>query len=133
MTDSDLIERYLSYLRVERGISIATTLAYRTDLEKLALFAKTREKQLLTLEKRDITDLMKNLNEEGLGPRSIRRWLSCIRGLYKFALIDRITAIDPTADISMPKVWSSLPRVLNATEVTAICEVSNGDRGVGGQ
>ena len=127
MTDSDLIERYLSYLRVERGIAVATSLAYRTDLEKLAIFAKSREKELLTLEKRDITDLMKSLNESGIGPRSVRRWLSCVRGLYKFALIDRITAVDPTADISMPKVWSTLPRVLNATEVSAICDVETDD------
>jgi integrase/recombinase XerD len=127
LIDSELIERFLSYLRVERGVAVATTLAYRADLEKLTAFAKSREKEILTIEKRDITDLMKILTEDGIGPRSMRRWLSSVRGLYKFALIDRITSIDPTADVSMPKVWSILPRVLNSREVSAICEISNDD------
>jgi len=127
LTDRDLIERYLSYLRVERGISVATSNAYRSDLDKLVGYAASSGKELLTLEKRDITSAMKLLSEQGVGPRSVRRWLSCVRGLYRFALIDRITKVDPTADVAMPKIWDTLPHVLQTSEVNAVCEVENKD------
>jgi len=127
VNDRDLIERYLSYLRVERGISVATSNAYRSDLEKLVGFASNWGKELLTLEKRDISNAMKLLSEQAVGPRSVRRWLSCVRGLYRFALIDRITKVDPTADVSMPKIWDTLPHVMQPAEVDAVLEVENKD------
>ena len=45
-----LEERFLSYLRVERGLSANTLYAYSTDLAKLSSFANTCGKDLVALQ-----------------------------------------------------------------------------------
>src|SRR5262245_53365809 len=49
---SDNIERnFMSYLRVERGLSTNTLSAYQSDLEKLQLYAREIGKDLVSIER----------------------------------------------------------------------------------
>src|SRR5688572_29694027 len=91
--------RFLSYLRVEKGLSQNTLVAYQNDLEKLSRFAKEREKDLLSLERDDVKDFIKHLHQSGLEARSIARTLVTVRNLYKFLLLDGFLKRDPSENI----------------------------------
>lgn len=125
-------ERFLSYLRVERGLSVNTLSAYRNDLAKLSRFAKAIGKDLLSLQADDLAIFMQSLHKQGLHPRSVARTLVAVRGFYKFLIQDGYLRLDPGANLEAPKAWQSLPRFLAAEEVERLlsCPVTSTDEGL---
>jgi integrase/recombinase XerD len=117
MMSSAKEERFLSYLRVERGLSSNTLLAYRRDLSKLRRFALARDKDVLSLDADDLAHFMRSLHTQGLAPKSIARTLVAVRGFYKFLIQDGYLKLDPSVNIESPKSWQSLPRFLAPEEV----------------
>lgn len=110
-------DRFLSYLRVERGLSTNTLLAYRRDLSKLNLFAGERGRDVFSLEADDLAQFMQTLHKQGLAPKSIARTLVAVRGFYKFLIQDGYLKLDPSVNLESPKSWQSLPRFLAPEEV----------------
>jgi integrase/recombinase XerD len=117
MSELDHEERFLTYLRVERGLAANTLSAYRNDLKKLSKFASARGKNLLSLQPADLATFVKQLHGAGLGPKSVARALVAVRGFYKFLIQDGHLRLDPTADLEAPRAWQSLPRFLASYEV----------------
>ncbi|HYP26869.1 MAG TPA: site-specific tyrosine recombinase XerD [Blastocatellia bacterium] len=113
---------FLSYLRVEKGLSQNTLIAYTADLEKLRTFAETIGKDLLTIERGDITAFIQHLSRSGLEPKSIGRTLVTVRSLYKFLLLDGHLKRDPSVNIDTPKSWQSLPKFLMTDEVERLLD-----------
>lgn len=116
----DIKSSFINYLRVEKGLSQNTLLAYSSDLEKLSKFAAERGKDLKSLEREDLTIFMRYLNEGGLEPRSIARALVTVRSLFKFLLLDGHLKRDPSANLETPKSWQSLPKFLISEEVESL-------------
>jgi integrase/recombinase XerD len=108
---------FIDYLRVEKGLSPNTVIAYRNDLEKLSRFARSRGKELVSVEREDLIAFIKHLNESGLDAKSISRTLVTVRGLYKFLILDGYLKRDPSANLESPKSWQSLPKFLIPEEV----------------
>jgi integrase/recombinase XerD len=115
---SDLhTEGFLSYLRVERGLSTNTLSAYRNDLAKLARFAHSSGKDVVFLQADDLAMFVQFLNKRGSHPKSIARALVAVRGFYRFLIQDGYLKVDPSANLESPKAWQSLPRFLSSEEV----------------
>ncbi|MFP5263650.1 MAG: site-specific tyrosine recombinase XerD [Blastocatellia bacterium] len=113
----DIEGRFFNYLRVEKGLSPNTLIAYKNDIEKLNDFANTIGKDLISLEREDLVTFTQYLHERGLEPRSIARVLVTIRNLFKFLLLDGFLKRDPSSNLETPKSWQSLPKILSAEEV----------------
>jgi integrase/recombinase XerD len=120
--DNRIEINFLSYLRVERGLSANTLAAYKNDLEKLRRYATTIGKDLLSIERSDITGFVQNLSDSGLDPKSIGRALVTTRNLYRFLLLDGHLKRDPTTNLLTPKSWQSLPKFLSPEEVEKLLE-----------
>lgn len=127
----DIEASFLNYLRVERGLSANTLIAYRTDLEKLTRFATSIGKELVSLERDDLINFIRHLHDSGLEPRSIARVLVTIRGLYKYLVLDGILKRDPSSNLESPKSWQSLPKFLIPEEVDRLLEAPNVSNDVG--
>jgi len=115
-----LEERFLSYLRVERGLSPNTLVAYRSDLAKLLGFARTCGKDVLSLQPDDLAAFLRALHTSGLDPKSIARTLVAVRGLYRFLIQDGHLRLDPSSNLEAPKSWQSLPHFLASDEVARL-------------
>ncbi|MGQ9897791.1 MAG: site-specific tyrosine recombinase XerD [Acidobacteriota bacterium] len=118
----DIIKEFLDYLRVERGLSANTLDAYRRDLAKLTHFATDRQKEVLTLERSDITAFIESLFKSGLDARSVERALVVVRNLYKFLVLDGHRRTDPTVSLSPPRSWQTLPKFLTPEEVERLLQ-----------
>ena len=118
----DLIREHLSYVQVEKGLSPNSLAAYRRDLEKLKRWAAERGRAVEALGKEDLSQMVMSLSREGLGPRSIARAISAVRGFYRFLLLDGHLTQDPTADLSAPIAAQKLPRFLNEQDVERLLE-----------
>jgi integrase/recombinase XerD len=115
-------ERFLSYLRVEKGLSQNTLLAYQSDFEKLNSFAKELGKDVLTIERDDLKIFIQQLHQSGLEAKSIGRTLVTVRNLFKFLILDGIIKRDPSVNIETPKSWQSLPKFLIPEEVEQLLD-----------
>ena len=113
----DIEARFFNYLRVERGLSPNTLVAYKNDIEKLNNFASGVGKDLVSLEREDLVKYTQHLHKTGLEPKSIARALVTTRNLYKFLVLDGLLKRDPSANLETPKSWQSLPKVLSVEEV----------------
>jgi integrase/recombinase XerD len=112
------IHVFLSYLRVERGLSQNTILAYGRDLKRFAAFLRKHEKHRLEdVTREDIVDFLSSLYKEKMDSRSVARYLVSLRGIYKFAMMEGTVNIDPTENLESPKIRSSLPTYLRVDEI----------------
>jgi integrase/recombinase XerD len=131
------IEDYLTYLRVERGLALASLRAYRNDLGQ---FAKgpgvaagwatgpdAAQRYLAGRARRGRAD------DKGLAPTSLRRRAAAIRGFYRFAFGEGLITVDVAAHLDLPRQPRLLPETLTVGEVTALLEAAGGEPGSDGE
>jgi len=117
-----LLTDYQTYLRVEKGLRPLSCEAYDSDLKTFAEFIEGRHAVLLTAAQQDVSAFLEHLRNHGIESRSSARKLSCLRGFYKWLLLDRRIHHDPTINIESPKAWKVLPKSLAEPEVVEMLE-----------
>ena len=116
---------FITYLRLERGLSKNTLWAYESDLEKFAFFLKKWKGGAYPPEQAqsdDITAFIGSIHQSGLTERSQARILSALRAFYKFLRMEGHIKTDPVEIIDAPKIGLYLPVVLSIQEVEALME-----------
>jgi integrase/recombinase XerD len=116
------VREYLAYLRVERGLRPATCEAYARDLEQFAEQLEVRGALLATAVESEVSGFMAHLRGNHVDARSIARKLSCLRGFYRWLLLDKRIAHDPTVTIETPASWKVLPKSLAESEVSEMLD-----------
>ena len=117
----ELIDTFLSYLSVERGLSNNTIISYREDLNKYLDFIKDSNIDALSkISKNNITSFMLNQKDKGIAANSIARRLAAIRMFHRFLARERILKEDPSTLIDSPKLWKRVPDTLTLNEVEAL-------------
>src|SRR5215469_16908833 len=117
-----VVREYIAYLRVEKGMRPATCEAYARDLELLAERLEERSTLLITASEDDLTAFLAHLRTHERDARTIARKLSCLRGFYRWLLLDKRIAHDPTVNIETPATWKVLPKSLAESEVAAMLD-----------
>ncbi|MGA2569696.1 MAG: tyrosine recombinase [Terracidiphilus sp.] len=117
-----LLQDYESYLRVEKGLRPLTCEAYLSDLRIFAELLEGRDALLLTAIEADVSAFLDHLRTHAIDSRTAARKLSCLRGFYKWLLLDRRIHHDPTINIESPKAWKVLPKSLAEPEVAEMLE-----------
>src|SRR6202047_535407 len=112
------IHVFLSYLRVEKGLSQNTILAYGRDLKRFAGFlAKRHKTKVDAVNREDVVDFLSDLYKQRLDSRSVSRYLVSLRSFFKYALMEELVRVDPTENLESPKIRQSLPSYLRKEEV----------------
>ncbi len=118
----DWIGEFVDYLRVEKGLAANSIAAYARDLGKLAGWSRQRGRALESLGQEDLASWVQALRQGGLAPRSVSRAVAAARAFYRFLLLDRVIAADPTEHLESPRSFRPLPRFLNRREVERLLE-----------
>jgi integrase/recombinase XerD len=116
------LTNFAVYLRVEKGLAPLTVSSYGGDLKLWEEFLSRRHKTVLTAQREDLKELLLHLLGHGMDSRSIARKLSALRQFYRYLLLDKLIAHDPTLDIDSPKQWQVLPKALSEVETSALVE-----------
>ncbi len=117
-----VVREYVTYLRVEKGLRPASCEAYQRDLEQFAEHVEGRDGLLVGATQQDVSGFMEGLRGHGVESRSIARKLSCLRGFYRWLLMDKKIDRDPTVNIESPASWKVLPKSLAEGEVGEMLE-----------
>lgn len=111
---------FLDYLKVEKGLAPLTVSAYATDVSQFTGFLEKRKRTLLNARRDEVRDFIQQLFANSVDGRSVGRKLSALRHLYRYLLLDKLIAHDPTLNIDSPKQWKVLPKSLARDEVEVI-------------
>jgi integrase/recombinase XerD len=117
----ELLDLFLNYLSVERGLSRNTIVSYRQDLESYAEFLNSCHiASLSQTTKQQVTNFMLRQKEAGLSVNSIARSLAAIKSFYRFLTRERILKDDPSSLVDSPKLWKKIPETLSLNEVESL-------------
>ena len=115
-----LIDAYLTHLAVERRLAVNSIESYARDLDQLARFAIGHGRAVEALERPDLERFVRDLMAAGRSPRSVAREVACVRGFYRFLVIDGRLPASPADDLHPPRAWQVLPTYLSVDEVDAL-------------
>ena len=111
---------FLDYLAVERGLAKNSLSAYRIDLRHFGHYLNDRGIDLEKVERIDLVRYFQSLRAAGISARSVARALAAIRGMFRFLVAERHLRRDPTENLENPKLWTTLPKSLQPSEVEAL-------------
>ena len=117
------IDKYNTWLRLEKGLSANTVEAYSDDLNKLFQFVENEGLDILHIQYADLQQFVAQLCDTGISPRSQARIISGIKSFYRFLLLEDYLRTDPTELLEAPKIGMKLPDVLSVEEVNQILGV----------
>jgi integrase/recombinase XerD len=118
-----LLDQFINYITVEKGLSLNTLNAYNRDLIKYLdfLFAKD-VKDIGKTSDLTIVSFVSILKKKGLSNRSIARHLTSIKMFYNFLYEEGHIKDNPTINIETPKRETKLPNVLSIDEVNLLLQ-----------
>jgi len=113
-----LLDEFLNYLSVERGLSKNTISSYRTDLLHFIDHLKTKGvSDADKVKRQEIMNYLLSLKDKGISSNSISRALVAIKMFYKFLVQERLVKDDVAGVLESPKLIRPLPNVLGMAEV----------------
>lgn len=116
-----MIESFINFLLIERGLAENTLFSYRLDLLHFHEFCRKRNLEALDETARQTIILyLLELKREEKAPATISRHLASLRAFYRFLLIENILSLDPTANLESPHSAHRLPRVMTVAEVETL-------------
>lgn len=115
------VRSYLTYCRVEKGLSVATLAAYERDFEAYSRWLEeSREdafSQISVLQR-----FQTSLLERKWSVRSIARTISAMRGLLKYLVAEGKLASDPTEFLKAPHPPRRLPKAVSKQRIEQYSE-----------
>src|ERR1700744_5446504 len=120
--NSDLIREYSAYLRVEKGLRPLSCEAYERDLLQFAEYLEQQSETLLNATQSLVAGFLELLAKHSVESRSAARKLSCLRGFFRWLLLDKRIRRDPTLNLESPSSWKVLPKSLAVSEVDAMMD-----------
>jgi len=129
---NDQIDRYLTWLLVEKGLSKNTLESYSNDLQRYLDFLK--KENITDIINADASVILKHLlalKDSGLTSRSRGRHLVTLRGFYRFLVQEKDIKQDYTKILDLPKKSIKLPDVLCVDDVKLLLNTPKTDKPAG--
>lgn len=124
----DPVERFLHYLTIEKGLSSNTLEAYKRDVRKFTSYLNNSGKTLTDFNRGDIVSFINRLRDSGNQSATLARTISALRGLCKFMLIEKIIGEDPVENLSSPKGWKRIPKIVGIEDISVLLRKPEGEK-----
>jgi len=122
------INRFLTYLSVEKGFSENTFAAYQNDLSQLASFIEEEAaKQGLTpswanFNRQGMLSYQLNLKERNYAATTLARKVAATKSFFKFMVAEGHLKDNPTENVASPNVGRLLPKPISISQVRRLLE-----------
>ena len=111
---------YLSYLCTQKGLSNRTLEAYNNDLSRYVNYCRNHDIDLVNAEPYQIQKFIADLSAEEMSSTSVNRYLSTIRGFYRYLVRIKRRNDNPCISLRNVKTPVNLPAVLLEDEVWSL-------------
>lgn len=120
----DLLDEFITYLRVERGLSENTILAYSRDLVRFIKYLESRDLNPVKISRNVIRDYLGHLAND-LSKRSQARNLSAVKTFFRFLVSEGRMEENPARLLETPRIQRKLPDILSLDEVEQLLAQPN--------
>jgi integrase/recombinase XerD len=111
------IKDFVAYLKIERGLSENSVLAYQNDAQKLGDYSLSYGVEPEKVSSDDLKNFIAELYDLNLSARSQARVISGIRQFFEFLILENLIKTDPSDLLEQPKIGKKLPEVLSVEEI----------------
>ncbi|HEY3318645.1 MAG TPA: tyrosine recombinase XerC [Coriobacteriia bacterium] len=122
MSPEELVDRFLTHLSAERGVSPATVRAYASDLAAYLGWASRTGTDPIRLTHRHLRLYLAELSAARYAPRTVARRLSSLRSFFDFLVEQELAPGNPAAALGTPKLPSRLPRIVPADLLASLLD-----------
>lgn len=118
-TFEPIFKAYRAYLRLEKGLSNNTLVAYEQDLMKLRVYFYNLQKSPLDATYDDLQEFVFQ-EFKTVPPKTQARVMSGVRSFYKFLTYSHRIETNPAELLEMPTLEEHIPAVLTVEEIDAL-------------
>ena len=111
------IKLFLGYLKDDKKLLENILESYKRDIMQYEQYLDNNNIKYDKVNKEEIDNYMKHLNEIGKKSSTISRNLATIRSFYQYLLKSKKIKNDPTMNIESPKIEKKAPSILTSQEV----------------
>mgnify|MGYP001162427330 FL=1 len=113
-----ILKDYLTYLKLERGLSVNSISSYELDLIKLINFLKVKSISAspLTIDQETLQLFLYEIAKE-LNSRSRARIISGLKSFFNYLIFEDYRKDNPTDLIEAPKIGRKLPETISIEEI----------------
>ena len=121
------IEEFVTYLGVEKNYAQNTIASYERDLLKFLSFLINRNiADWLEIESDTVNLFVMGLRHSEMSGKSIRRYLSSIRGFFNFLIDNGVMVKNPALSIQTPKIDRVLPKTIDFDDLRNMMNLKTG-------
>ncbi len=130
---TELISKYLQYLKIERNASVHTINSYGNDLSQLLDFAtrefnkESRHVQVDEIDRLTIRLWLGELSENGMARNTIARKVASVRSFFKYCFKRGYIDKNPAHLLIVPKKEQRLPKTVRLTDIETMMNLADGD------
>jgi integrase/recombinase XerD len=114
-----LIDQFINYARLERGLSDNTIQAYSRDLTRFSRYLEQHDLSPSTVSRAQIRAYFGSLNKT-LSTRSVARNISAAKSFFRFLTLQGHIQENPARLIETPRMSRKLPKILSIEEVDSL-------------
>lgn len=127
--NTELVDRFVDTLWIEKGLSEHTLSAYRSDLLKFAQHGQevADDFSLSAFSRDDLEHYLASRYDKGLSERSTARFMSSTRRFCHWLIDEKLRKDDPVQSVQNPKLRKALPKTLSEKQVDELLSAPNTD------
>ena len=114
------IKNFIKYLKNEKRYPDTTITSYQKDLDNYYSYIKLKKINYLTINKEEIRNYLKYLDELKYSKTTISRILSTLRHFYQYLMTEKVVQVNMFKLIKNPKKDKKLPNFLQGDELQKI-------------
>ena len=122
---SRYITEFVSFLKIEKGLSANSVIAYENDVQKLMNYCISKKLQVKEVTYQHLQSFITELYDLGLSGRSQARIISGIKQFFTYLMLENLISQDPSELLEQPKLGRKLPEVLSIDEIDSLIGAIN--------
>ena len=122
---SRYITEFVSFLKIEKGLSANSIIAYENDVQKLMNYCVSKKLKVKEVTYQHLKSFITELYDLGLSSRSQARIISGIKQFFTYLMLENLINQDPSELLEQPKLGQKLPEVLSIDEIDSLIGAIN--------
>ena len=122
---SRYITEFVSFLKIEKGLSANSVIAYENDVQKLMNYCISKKLKVKEVTYQHLKSFITELYDLGLSGRSQARIISGIKQFFTYLMLENLISLDPSELLEQPKLGRKLPEVLSIDEIDRLIGAIN--------